>query len=237
MKEGGDHAEEHEAIRQPGGDSAPGRRGGPRRRGFRAGARRGAGTWRGPGSRWGPGRLRPGPGWRVPVLGRPGCGPGQGGGYGRGQGGGYGRGAGDQLRQRDRIHVDGTQRQRLQDCNEGAQRLRQHAQEIGANAGNPAFAAMERDQLRIHSETIFRQHDEFVAGLAKTERDQLERPLGRLEQTRSLIEAEMRTLDRALDANDPDAKRIARASRELERQLDRWEIQYRNFSSLFGSGD
>ena len=76
-----------------------------------------------------------------------------------------------------------------------------------------------------------------MAGLAKTERDQLERPLGRLEQTRSLIEAEMRTLDRALDANDPDAKRIARASRELERQLDRWEIQYRNFSSLFGSGD
>lgn len=166
----------------------------------------------------------------------------RGGGQGSGQGqgrqgrsGGPDTGYGKTDRERDRVHVSQQQRDQVKNCDRSADAVRNQARKMakygqggGFNAGS---ARQDRNKLQEQVRAMQQEHQRLMQGLNPGQQQALESHIRNMNRLQERLNAHMDNMNKELEKDAPDGKRVAEQARELERVSKEWREQYRAIQS------
>ena len=155
-------------------------------------------------------------------------------------GGGFGHAGHDpsmeDLQRKMKIQATNEQRTQLRTCLELSERLRM----LAADMKEPAnLSESERAKVREQWSELLRQamqsdHQAFLESLNADQQAALKGRLRKMDKTWSELSSRFETLDRDLAEAAPDAKRLSDHTKELEKNLKKWQKQHRQLGSEMG---
>ena len=122
-----------------------------------------------------------------------------------------------------RIHATDEQRDQVQACNQTLERAQMSLRSLPAQA----------DQLREQIATLNQEQEKLIAGLDKTQRDQLRTRIRDMERARDHSNAALKKLSGELAKSKPDQKRLTELAAEMEKEMAPWQEQYRGLQADF----
>jgi len=147
-------------------------------------------------------------------------------------------GVGQSAQEEERLRLRGREQDRFEGCAESADCARVQAGELRQLARGKDFnrteAQRQQDRLREHIQSMEKEHERFLAGLNEQQRTAAQLEIRELEQLRQEIATQLDSIDQALRASQPQAKRIALEVRELEKSLIHWQLVHRTLGREFG---
>lgn len=171
------------------------------------------------------------------------------GGSGRQGGGGQRPSAGQQRGQgpstsssgtttRQRIRANDQQRDQLRTCTQTADRIRQQARDMDRLAGGKTFdagkARQQRDHIREQLRTMEQENTRLMNGMSQEQQAALRTRIQQTERIRQNVNARLGELDERLRNSSPNAKQVRESARQIEREMNQWESQYRAMEKEMG---
>lgn len=139
-----------------------------------------------------------------------------------------------QQKQRNQLRSQATngQREQYRTANRSMERIHTQARDMARKSTGTTFnadqARQQRDQLRDQVRTMDQQNRGLMQGLDNQQRAAIEQRTQTMNQLQELINSHLRSMDRELAKTSPDRKRIAELARNLERDTQRYQQQYRD---------
>jgi hypothetical protein len=140
----------------------------------------------------------------------------------------------------DKTRVRATDRQRdqLRTCTQSTDRLRTQARDMDRMAKGGAFNAQEarrlRDRMREQLRTIEREHQRLMNGMNDQQNAALRNRIEQMNQIRQRVNSRLGRMDAELDKGQPDPKIVREQARQIEREMNRWNSQYRSMEGQMG---
>ena len=110
-------------------------------------------------------------------------------------------------------------------------RLRTQARDMVRASSGSSFNAgqtrQQRDQLREQLRTMEQQHESVMQGLNTQQRAAVEQQTRTMRQTQQRISNRLQNMDQELSKGSPDGKRVAEQARNVEREMNEYQKQYR----------
>lgn len=139
---------------------------------------------------------------------------------------------------RQRIHATEQQREQHRTCDQVANRVRTRARAMAQAAKGGGFNNEEfrrqHEQLREEIRAMHQERDRFATGLTPEQGEALQDRIRAMDQSRDRVNQPLQDLDRELAQREPDRKRLAEYSRELEKAMKEWQKRHREMGSDLG---
>ena len=143
---------------------------------------------------------------------------------------------GDLDRREQKIHLASGERDCFNKASRQSSRAERQAHGMAAYARGTDFdremAVRQRDTLRDHVRELFREHDRMTAGLGDADRAAVQDRLRKLDKVRDRMRTHLEQMDHELAANGLP-ERFERCSREVARDLEKWNKQHRRLGERF----
>jgi chromosome segregation ATPase len=130
------------------------------------------------------------------------------------------------------------QRQQYETCSKTMDRVRETTRDMVRTADGKAFSAdqarQQRDRLQEHLQTMEQQHQQVMQGLGVEQRSTIQQRAKTMDQIRDRIHTRIQEMNQELAKTSPDPPRVAEHARVLEREMNEWQKQYREFGEDLG---
>jgi len=142
----------------------------------------------------------------------------------------------DQTRQQQRSQLRSQatdqQRQQYRTCDQSMERIRTQARDMARMSNGTTFnadqARQQREQLRDQVRTMDQQHQRMMQGLDNRQLTAVEQRTRAMNQIQERINSRLQNMDQELAKSSPDRKIIAEQARNVEREMQRYQQQYRD---------
>lgn len=140
---------------------------------------------------------------------------------------------------RTRLRASDRQRDQLRTCTQDADRLRTQARDMDRLAKSGVFHAGEarplRDRMRDQLRTIEQNHEQLMNGLSEEQSTALRNRIDEMNRIRQRVNSRLGEMDQELNKENPDAKQIREQARQIDREMNRWNSQYRSMQTEMGA--
>lgn len=138
----------------------------------------------------------------------------------------------------DRIRATNRQQDRLRTCLNSAERIRVRIRNMEQATQGKTFnldaVRQQREQLRNEIRSMVEEHNRFMQGLNAEQRAGIRERIVNIEKERERLTSRFQQMTQEIDQSDPDQKRIARQTREMENAMNNWRKEYQHIGSDFG---
>ena len=134
-----------------------------------------------------------------------------------------------------RVHSTDEQRDQVRTCDrmlEVANASLKHLLDLVGNAQRPTGdMTLLGSQVRDQIGSLTLEHDKLIAGLDKTQKEELKTRVRDMARAQDHVTASLKKLSAELAKSKPDRARITELAGDMEKEMTAWQQQYRGLQS------